>query len=708
MTNFFNRSPKHQSHHYQPHQQDVTDISYSMENVSISSNAMMDIDTSYRSSKPTYNNPQQQQQQQQQQQAQNNLFNKENITPLNSPTKSILHNSPQQAKSSTSPQHLYNKLVNANYNGNSPQPGIQQQQNNRALQNNINQLQPPLNKRYKLTEAEFYAKANSARTKRLTSIAQLYFLDYYCDMFDYVINRRERTAIVEKNLLTDPMYKNDITKQQFEWKNYIGRERALLRKRRLKPKHKDFEMITQIGQGGYGQVFLSRKRDTREICALKILNKKLLIKLDETRHVLTERDILTNTRSDWLVKLLYAFQDQEKVFLAMEFVPGGDFRTLLNNTGYLIPPHARFYISEMFAAVNSLHELGFTHRDLKPENFLIDSKGHIKLTDFGLAAGTVCNDRIESMKIKLQNLQNLNDFNDDSNNDNHHYQVPSSLIYERQKIFKQSQQQQQQQNSNNTTANSIVGSPDYMALEVLEGKNYNYTIDYWSLGCMLFEALCGYPPFSGSKQDETYYNLKHWKTALRRPQTKDGRYVFSDRTWNLIIKLIASPNNRLQNFKQVQQQSYFSDIKDWGNLRQKTPPFTPQLDNEEDAGYFDDFEDDEMMMKYKDVFARQEQNEQLLEKSNTTTTTTTTTTTKNGKRFSPGSKFNDNFIGFTFKHKSNPNNKFTNGSGNTGRYGNGNGNNNNNGEINLLNMVENGIGNGNSRSSRLNPLATLY
>ena len=58
-----------------------------------------------------------------------------------------------------------------------------------------------------------------------------------------------------------------------------------------------------------------------------------------------------------------------KVFLAMEFVPGGDFRTLLNNTGYLIPPHARFYISEMFAAVNSLHELGFTHRDLKPENF---------------------------------------------------------------------------------------------------------------------------------------------------------------------------------------------------------------------------------------------------------------------------------------------------------------------------------------------------
>ncbi|MCQ5086547.1 protein kinase, partial [Cutibacterium acnes] len=105
-----------------------------------------------------------------------------------------------------------------------------------------------------------------------------------------------------------------------EWALYLQREHEVLRKRRLKPKHKDFQILTQVGQGGYGQVYLARKKDTKEVCALKILNKKLLFKLNETKHVLTERDILTTTRSEWLVKLLYAFQDLQSLYLAMEFV----------------------------------------------------------------------------------------------------------------------------------------------------------------------------------------------------------------------------------------------------------------------------------------------------------------------------------------------------------------------------------------------------
>lgn len=92
-----------------------------------------------------------------------------------------------------------------------------------------------------------------------------------------------------------------------------------------------------------------------------------IFSLQQIRHVLVERDILTATKTPWLVRLLYAFQDPEHVYLAMEYVPGGDFRTLLNNSGVLKEEHARFYISEMFAAVNELHRLGYIHRDLKPE-----------------------------------------------------------------------------------------------------------------------------------------------------------------------------------------------------------------------------------------------------------------------------------------------------------------------------------------------------
>ena len=147
-----------------------------------------------------------------------------------------------------------------------------------------------------------------------------------------------------------------------------------------------FHIIAQVGQGGYGEVYLARKQETGEVCALKKMRKRTLFKMDEVRpllpssaisllwrevsqvrHVLVERDILTATKTPWLVRLLYAFQDAEHVYLAMEYVPGGDFRTLLNNSGVLKEEHARFYISEMFAAVCELHKLGYIHRDLKPE-----------------------------------------------------------------------------------------------------------------------------------------------------------------------------------------------------------------------------------------------------------------------------------------------------------------------------------------------------
>ena len=142
------------------------------------------------------------------------------------------------------------------------------------------------------------------------------FLDHYFDLLSYVHSRQTRlTQFKAANPApaegsTNPEYDAALTK-------YLGRERAYLRKRRTRLKYGDFNILTQVGQGGYGQVYLAQKKDSKEVCALKVMSKRLLFKMDEVRHVLTERDILTNAKSDWLVRLLYAFQDERSIYLAM-------------------------------------------------------------------------------------------------------------------------------------------------------------------------------------------------------------------------------------------------------------------------------------------------------------------------------------------------------------------------------------------------------
>ena len=131
----------------------------------------------------------------------------------------------------------------------------------------------------------------------------------------YVHNRQNRETVFEQTFPLPP----DTAQEEYDAARhkYLGRERANLRKRRTRLRHGDFQILTQVGQGGYGQVYLAAKKDTREVCALKVMSKKLLFKLDEIRHILTERDILTAAKSEWLVKLLYAFQDDKSIYLAM-------------------------------------------------------------------------------------------------------------------------------------------------------------------------------------------------------------------------------------------------------------------------------------------------------------------------------------------------------------------------------------------------------
>ncbi|TPX20215.1 hypothetical protein DIZ76_016103 [Coccidioides immitis] len=462
--------------------------------------------------------------------------------------------------------------------------------------------------------AEELEKLQLPGVKRLANVAQLYFLDHYFDLLSYVHNRQTRQSQFKAAYPPPPLTSQ--VEYEAALQKYLGRERAHLRKRRTRLRHADFQILTQVGQGGYGQVYLAQKKDTREVCALKVMSKKLLFKLDEIRHILTERDILTAAKSEWLVKLLYAFQDEEKIYLAMEYVPGGDFRTLLNNASVLHNRHARFYIAEMIQCVDALHALGYIHRDLKPENFLIDSTGHVKLTDFGLAAGMLSPGKIESMRIKLEEVGKTS--------------VPfgrpmgQRTAAERREGYRTLRQREV------NYAKSIVGSPDYMAPEVLKGEEYDFTVDYWSLGCMLFEALAGYPPFAGATVDETWQNLKQWEQVLQEPVYDDPNYFLSRRTWDLITRLVASKERRFKNIREIHMHEYFIDVN-FNRLRDMQPPFVPELDSETDAGYFDDFGSESDMAKYKEVHDKQRALEEMAER---------------GEKMSKSL-----FVGFTFRHR---------------------------------------------------------
>ena len=297
--------------------------------------------------------------------------------------------------------------------------------------------------------------------------------------------------------------------------------------------------------------------------------------------------------------MIYEVSSSEDCLTILEEYVEGQTLSAVLESGTLPPKRAISVALDLCAALGELHTRGIVHRDLKPENFLIDSTGHVKLTDFGLAAGMLNPGKIESMRVKLEEVGNT--------------PVPFGRPMEQRTVAERRQGYRTLRDRQVNYAKSIVGSPDYMAPEVLKGEQYDFTVDYWSLGCMLFEALAGYPPFAGATVDETWQNLKNWTKVLRKPVYEDPNYFLSRRTWDLITRLVASKEKRFKNIQEIHAHSYFSEV-DFNRLREQRAPFVPELDSETDAGYFDDFSSEADMAKYKEVHDKQRALEEMAER----------------------------------------------------------------------------------------------
>lgn len=129
--------------------------------------------------------------------------------------------------------------------------------------------------------------------------------------------------------------------------------------------------------------------NTGELVAIKKMKKKDMIKKNEIEHIRAERSVLSKSSNKWIIDLKCSFQDEDFLYLVMDYLPGGDLMNMLIKKDIFSIEEARFYIAETILAVETVHQLGYVHRDIKPDNILLDSQGHIKLTDFGLCTSLV-------------------------------------------------------------------------------------------------------------------------------------------------------------------------------------------------------------------------------------------------------------------------------------------------------------------------------
>lgn len=307
----------------------------------------------------------------------------------------------------------------------------------------------------------------------------------------------------------------------------------------------DFIFLKRISSGAFARVFLARKKKTGDIYAIKVIPKSSLTLKNQVKRIMAEKDILLQFSNPNIVSFYYSIIGEHNLYLVMEYLPGGDLYSLLQHLGSLDEDTAKVYTYQIVNALKYLRENGIIHRDLKPDNILIAKNGVLKLTDFGLSFLGMVNRRV-------------------SNAPNSNF---SSNLNEEPK-------------SNDTqlvTSNSYVGTPDYIAPEILMNRPHSFAVDLWSLGVIIYEFLMGEPPFHGDTEKETHERI------LR------GRYYIDDEDMSpesidLISKLLKlNPDERIggKDINEILNHPWLRGVNS------AKAPFKPELNSKEDTNYFE-------------------------------------------------------------------------------------------------------------------------
>merc|ERR1719357_1045311 len=397
--------------------------------------------------------------------------------------------------------------------------------------------------------------------------AKLMIENYYSNLLLQQHQRLERSRRFEDCLSKSA---GSLEERERRRRLYSAKETEFLRMKRSRMHCKDFLPLRVIGKGAFGEVRLVQKLDTGHVYAMKVLKKMEMVDKDQVAHVRAERDILVEADHQWVVKMYYSFQDEERLYLIMEFLPGGDLMTLLMKKDTLTEEAAQFYISETALAIQSIHQLGFIHRDIKPDNILLDARGHVKLSDFGLCTGLKKAHRTEFYKKNSQ-AQSLN--------------LGSNPLESKGKA-------ESWQGRRRKLAYSTVGTPDYIAPEVFSKSGYDSRCDWWSLGVILYEMLYGYPPFSCENPMETYNKIINWESNLEFPADTP----ISQNARGTILSLLATMETRVKTLSDMTNLPWFIGV-DWHNLRERPAAIPVLVRSIDDTSYFDSFPDVQLDIK---------------------------------------------------------------------------------------------------------------
>ncbi|KAK9804966.1 hypothetical protein WJX73_005308 [Symbiochloris irregularis] len=375
--------------------------------------------------------------------------------------------------------------------------------------------------------------------------------------------RSERRSLLEQQLKSETFSEEEKQNiiQQLE-----QREREYIRFSRHRMSAGDFEPLTVIGRGAFGEVRLCKEKSTGKIVAVKKLQKSEMLRRGQVAHVKAERNVLAEVQNQYIVKLHYSFQDETYLYLVMEYLPGGDIMTLLMRKDILSHEESQFYVAETVLAIESIHSKNYIHRDIKPDNLLLDAQGHMKLSDFGLCKPV----DVDKLPTASQADRMANDL----------LATPGPNRTQKENLS-------YWQKNRRTLAYSMVGTPDYIAPEVLSKKGYGMECDWWSLGAIMYEMLLGYPPFYSDDPMVTCSKIMNWRKFLRfAPEAQ-----LTPAARDLIQRLLCDADSRLgtrQGAAEIKAHPFFAGVR-WDDLYSSTAPYQPIVDHELDTQNFENF-----------------------------------------------------------------------------------------------------------------------